>query len=410
MSGGGSGGSRGYSPMNYYNQNPNFQPRTILPQIPESTATNQQVLYALADGTGGFVIHDTNDLLNGMDRINKEQDEYYIIGYEPTESPEGSCHTIKVKVDRGGTMVRSRSGYCKIKPVDLLAGKPIERELESHAASSQPGAVTGSLAAPFFYTSPNIARVSLAMEVPSTSIKFAKEKGKFRADVNVLGIASKPDGTAAARFSDTVHLEFEKKELEEFNQKPFQYQNQFDVASGSYNLKVVFSSGGESFGKLESPLTIDLYDGKHFLLSGLALSKEIHAVSQLAEGLDADLVAGYVPLVTGGVEIVPAADHHFKKADFAGVYFEIYEPLLMGSNPPKVDVEVKVVDTKSGQAQFDYEVSQTESAIRAGNPVVPLGLKIPIDKLAAGSYRLELKALDSAGNSSPIRAAEFVVD
>jgi hypothetical protein len=368
------------------------------------------VLYALADGTGGFLIHDTNELLNGMERIGKEQDEYYIMGYTPTESPEGSCHTIKVKVDRGGTIVRSRSGYCKVKPADLLAGKAIERELESHAASSQPGAVTGSLAAPFFFTSPDIARVSLAMEIPSTSIKFEKQKGKFRADINVLGIASKPDGTAAARFSDTVDLEFEKKELEAFNQKPFQYENQFDVASGTYNLKVVFSSGGESFGKLEAPLTIDSYDGKHFLLSGLALSKEAHPVSQRAEGLDADLVAGYVPLVTAGIEIVPAADYHFKKTDLAAVYFEIYEPLLTGSNPPKVGVELKVVDTKTGQAPVDYGFSHTESSIRTGNPVVPLGLKIPIDKLAPGSYRLELRALDSAGNSSPVRAAEFVVD
>ena len=41
---------------------------------------------------------------------------------------------------------------------------------------------------------------------------------------------------------------------------------------------------------------------------------------------------------------------------------------------------------------------------------VPLGLKVPVDKLDAGSYRLELRALDSAGNKSPIRAADFVVD
>lgn len=396
--------------MNYYNQNPNFQPRTIVPQFPESTATNQQVLYVLADGTGGFVIHDTNDLLNGMERIGKEQDEYYTLGYAPTDSPEGSCHTIKVKVDRGGTIVRSRSGYCKTKPVDLLAGKPIERELESHAASSQPGAVTGSLAAPFFFTSPNIARVSLAMEIPATAIKFEKQKGKLRADMNVLGIASKPDGTEAARFSDTVHLEFEKKELEEFNQKPFRYENQFDVASGSYNLKVVFSSGGESFGKLEAPLTIDSYDGKHFLLSSLALSKEVHAVSELAEGLDADLVAGYVPLVAAGIEVVPAADYRFKKTDFAAVYFEIYEPLLTGSNPPQVGVDYKVVDAKTGEAKIHSGVPNTQAAIRTGNPVVPLGLKIPVDQLPPGSYRLELRALDSAGNSSPVRAAEFAVN
>jgi hypothetical protein len=395
--------------MNNYYNNPNFQPRNIVPQFPPSATTNQQVLYALADGTGGFVIHDTNDLLSGMERIAKEQSEYYVLGYTPPESAEGSCHTLKVKVDRGGTTVRSRSGYCNVRPVDLLAGKPIERELESHAARDQ-AASSGSLETPFFFTSPNVARVSLAMEVPSTSIKFEKEKGKFHSEVNVLGIATKSDGSEVARFSDTVHLEFEKKELEEFTKKPFTYQNQFDVASGEYKLTVVFSAGGESFGKLETPLKVDSYDGKHFDLSSLALSREIHPVSQLAEGMDADLIAGFVPLVSAGVQIVPAADYHFKKTEPAFVYLEVYEPLLTGSNPPKVGIEMKILDRKTGAAPVSQAFMTNDRVVQPGNPVIPLGLKVPVDKLDPGSYRLELHALDSAGNSSIVRASEFEVD
>jgi hypothetical protein len=252
--------------------------------------------------------------------------------------------------------------------------------------------------------------VSLAMEMPSNSIKFEKEKGKFRSDMNVLGIATKTDGTEAARFSDTVHLEFEKKELEEFNKKPFVYENQFDIASGQYQLSVVFSSGGESFGKLQASLAVDLYDGKHFSLSGLALSKEAHPISDLEQGLDADLMQGNVPLVTRGIQIIPAADYHFKKSDSAMVYLEVYEPLLTGPNPPKVGLEIKIIDVKTGQAKMDAGLTKTEDAIRAGNPVVPLGLRVPVDKLEPGSYRLELRALDSAGNKSAVRAAEFVVD
>jgi len=45
-----------------------------------------------------------------------------------------------------------------------------------------------------------------------------------------------------------------EKEVEEFQAKVYHYENQFDVASGEYNLKVVFSAGGESFGKVEQPL------------------------------------------------------------------------------------------------------------------------------------------------------------
>jgi VWFA-related protein len=406
---GGRGGvGSGYSSANSYYNNPNAQPRNIVPQFPESSSTNQQVLFALAEGTGGFVIHDSNDLLGGMERIAKEQDEYYIVGYTPPDSKDGSCHTIKVKVDESKTIVRSRSGYCNVKPVDLLAGKPIEQELQNHATGSQTGNISGSLEAPFFFTSANVARVSVAMEMPGNSIKFEKEKGKFRSDINVLGIANKPDGTEAARFSDTVHLEFEKKELEEFNKKPFLYENQFDIASGQYQLSVVFSSGGESFGKLQAALAVDPFDGKHFNLSPLALSKETHPLSEMAQGLDADLMQGDVPLVYHGVQIVPAADYHFRKTDPAVVYLEIYAPSMAESNPPQIDLQYVIVDIKTGQAKINTGIPKIQNA--AGQAVLPLGLKVPVDKLDAGSYRLELRALDSLGNKSPVRVADFVVD
>ncbi|MCU1274068.1 MAG: hypothetical protein JWO48_1499 [Bryobacterales bacterium] len=48
----------------------------IVPQFPPSASTNQQVLYALAEGTGGFVIVNSNDLLGGLEKIAKEQNEY----------------------------------------------------------------------------------------------------------------------------------------------------------------------------------------------------------------------------------------------------------------------------------------------------------------------------------------------
>jgi hypothetical protein len=110
------------------------------------------------------------------------------------------------------------------------------------------------------------------------------------------------------------------------------------------------------------------------------------------------------------MHVIPAADYHFKGTDPFLVYLEIYEPLLVGPNPPQVGLEMKIVDTKSGQAKMDVGITKTEGAIQKGNPVIPLLVAVPVDKFGAGSYRLELRALDSAGNGSAIRAAEFVVD
>jgi VWFA-related protein len=391
--------------------NPYNQPRQIIPQFPDSASTNQQVLYALADGTGGFVIVNTNDLLGGLEKIAKDQSQYYSLGYKPAESQEGSCHTLRVKVERSGTVVRARSGYCNVRPRDLLAGNSVEKDLETRATNEMPGNVAVSAEVPFFYTSPNTARVNLAMEIPSSAIKFAKEKGKQHSAVNVLGIAYGPNNSIAARFSDTVNLDFEdKKEIQNFEQRPFHYENQFDLASGQYSLRVVFSSGSESFGKIVVPLVIEPYDGKQFSLSALALSNEFHPVSEMATGLDAALLEDRKPLVTRGMQIVPSASDHFKTTDNVALYVEVYAPALLGANPPKVGVEIRVTDRKTGKQISDVGVSDLSGSIQAGNPVIPLGLKLPLTSPTAGSYRVELRALDSIGGNTSFHSADFELE
>jgi VWFA-related protein len=383
--------------------------RAIIPPFPPSASDNQQVLYELADGTGGFVILNTNDLLNGLQRIANDQNQYYLLGYKPPVSPEGRCHSIKVKVDRGGTNLRSRSGYCDSKPMDLLAGSPIEKDLENRAQGEAKGNVNATMQAPFFYTSPNTARVHLAVQIPSSALRFDKVNGKQHAALNILGTAYQADGSVAARFSDTAALDFEdKKELEEFQKQPFRYENQFGIAAGKYRLQVVFSSGNESFGKLELPLVIDPFRGQEFSISGVALSNDIRSVGEIATDFDGQLLEDKTPLLVQGLRIAPSASNHFKKTDQVGIYAEVYEPLLKSPNPPEVAYELIIVERKSGAEKF--HVGDRAPGGKTGDMVIPLGLKLPVAPLAPGGYQVQLRAADSVGNVSRTRLVDFDVE
>jgi VWFA-related protein len=411
----GSGGSHGGSGApagNTYNNslnNPYNQPRQIVPQFPPSASDNQQVLYQLADGTGGFVILNTNDLLGGLERIAKDQNQYYLLGYKPAVSVEGSCHTLKVKVERGGTSVRARSGYCNVRPADLLAGNPIEKDLESRAGGEMQGNVIALMQAPFFYTSPNTAQVHLAVQIPSAALKFEKVKGKQHAAVNILGIAYNSSASIAARFSDTVNVDLEdKKQIEEFQKQPFNYENQFGIASGEYKLKVVFSSGNQSFGKLEMPLSIDSYRGQEFSISALALSNNVRRAADIALDIDSELLEDRTPLVAQGFQIAPSASNHFKKTDTAAIYAEVYEPLMKNPNPPDVAFDLRVVEPKSGEEKIHVRNRLPKG--KDGVPVIPMGLKLPVASLAPGAYRVELRAMDSAGGTSKTRSVDFEVE
>lgn len=430
-------GSRGNIGGGGTNMNPNMNrnmdrmPRMIVPTFPPTATTNQEVLYALADGTGGFVIVNTNDLLGGLEKIGKDQNEYYLIGYTPPESAEGACHTLKVKVGHGYS-VRARTGYCNVKQVDVLAGKPQERDLETKAAANVPGDIKATMQTPFFYTGENLARMNVALDIPTDSLKIEKVKGKLHMDLSVLGLAYSSSGAVAARFSDAVSKDFaDKKEVEQFQSKPFHYENQFDIAAGSYKLTVVFSAGGESFGKIEQPVAIDQWDGKKLFISSVALSKSFHRVSDADTELDSALLEGRSPLVVQGMQITPAGTHSFKKTDNAVVYLEVYEPALAeaasappadvpkpntaappasadaakppaaGAAPqgPRIAMQLRVVDSKTGEQKMDSGMMEMSQLEKAGSPVIPVALKLPVADLTPGAYRAELKVQDTTGRA-----------
>jgi hypothetical protein len=379
----------------------------LLPKLPQLASENQQVMQMLADGTGGFTIYNTNDFLGGLQRIAQEMNHFYVLGYAPPSSAEGSCHTLRVKMNKGGMEVRSRTGYCNVRPTDPLEGKPIEKQMEAQAGGSAAGSIHASMQVPYFYTAPNVARVNLAMEIPGESIVFNKDKGKYHANVNVLGIAYKPDGTVGARFSDTVSMEMEKDEWKEFAKQPYRYQNQFDAAPGTYKLSVVLSSGGEGFAKMESPLQIEAYDGSKFTLGGVVLSSSLQRVDQIPTEVDATLLEDRKPLIVKGMQVTPAAAYQFKKTDNVTLYSELYEPLLKTDPATKVLTAYRIFDKASNKEMIFTGGVPLDAFIQKGNSVVPFALHVDTQNLPPGDYRLVLLAVDGKNNQAPQRPVEF---
>jgi hypothetical protein len=153
---------------------------------------------------------------------------------------------------------------------------------------------------------------------------------------------------------------------------------------------------------------IDPYRDKQFSISGVALSKSIRPATEISADLDSQLLEDKTPLLISGVQISPSASNHFRKTDTAAIYAEVYEPLLKDPAPPEVAYELIIVERKSGAEK--YHIGDRTPKGKAGNPVIALGLKLPVASLAPGSYRVQLRAVDSVGNSSTTRTADFEVE
>ena len=380
--GNGRGGSRGSTPQG------DTDPSAAL----DPGGASQQVLFALATGTGGFVIRNPSELPKGLQEISAEQDQYYVLSYTPPESKEGVCHTLHVKVDRSGTNVRARSSYCTGKAQELLTGTAAERNLESRAANAQTGSAVGAMQLPFFYTGANTARVNLAMEIAPGAVKLDRKKDGS-AEIEILGIASQaqgPDeGSAAARFSGTLTVDAGEAS------KPLHYEKEFKIAPGTYKVAVVFSSGGENPGKLELPLKVEPYQPGALAISGIALGKEIHKGGESGSSLFDDKT----PLETGGIQLTPSGSTVFAKPEKAYCYFEVYR-----GDAAAGAMAVRIVDAKSGAVKWDGGSVKMDLAAAAK---IPVGLELPIEPLPPGAYRVEIVA--QAGDQSATRSVDFEV-
>jgi len=206
-----------------------------------------------------------------------------------------------------------------------------------------------------------------------------------------------------------VKLDMDKKDVKEFSKGPFKYQNTFNIAPGEYTLKLVLSSGGDKFAKYEKPLSIAPFDGKQLGISGPALSDDIRPVNDLVASLDSQLLEDQTPLVFQGNEVFPQPGNRFQRGDKVSFYVEVFEPKMQTAFAPRVGVLFNIVDSKTNQPVFTSNTILVDSMGRAGDPLIPVVQAIPLDKLQAGSYRLEVRARNSDGGVTPVRAADFDV-
>jgi hypothetical protein len=92
----------------------------------------------IAESTGGFAVN-TNDLGWALDRIARESSSYYLLGYQPAKSAEGSRHRLRVTVRRPGVALRFRKGY----ETRLASGRPLPSKSDPDSTRHDPVLLTG---------------------------------------------------------------------------------------------------------------------------------------------------------------------------------------------------------------------------------------------------------------------------
>lgn len=149
---------------------------------------SQDGLNYLAQQTGGFFVRNTNDLNGGIRRVLNDQESYYLIGFIPEEATFNrdkarGFHDLKVKVNRPGVRVRTRSGFFGV------------TDEEDKKTSSQ--SLLAALTSPF-----NSGQVGLRL---TSMLGIDAQKGAFvssllHIDANNLTFTQEPNGQRKGSF------------------------------------------------------------------------------------------------------------------------------------------------------------------------------------------------------------------
>jgi hypothetical protein len=73
---------------------------------------SNEALFLISSPTGGTVFRNSNDLTSNLDRMMRQQEVVYVLGFQPPVSEPGKFHELKVRVkDVPGAHVEHRAGY-----------------------------------------------------------------------------------------------------------------------------------------------------------------------------------------------------------------------------------------------------------------------------------------------------------
>jgi hypothetical protein len=355
-------------------------------------------------------------------RVNDSRIHTYLVTYVPPPSPIGSCHRISIGVDRRHTTVYGPSQYCNTEdPLsDPLKDTELGNKLVAIANSSRGGDIPLSVEISVFAGRPGAGRVNLSAEMPANLLARHWDGMHLVTSIAVLGLVFDSKGTLVSRFSDTACAPPEEsigyqgplpppawaKEDDEQVVIPSGYQTQVDLNPGDYELEFLVTDG-EKFGRANASFTVDDSSSSALSISGIALCKRYHKPSPDERG--PTRAPQYVPLMFDGQEFTPAGDTHFKKGEQLMTYVEIYSSQLGSTPPPGFLLEMKVIDTKTGEPKIGTGPRPVEPSTKPGN-TIPIVWTMEIDKLPPSTYRLEAQASDSAGNKTTWRAASITID
>jgi VWFA-related protein len=357
-------------------------------------------LGVLADSTGGFLIHDTNDLSAGLRRIDEDMRVHYVLTYVPKNQVyDGRFRQISVKLSRPNLDIQTRKGYYAVD--NSIASPVLNYEAPALAAL---GAARN--ANPFNLrigglSFPEPDRLGLApilVEVPASAFTYVPngEKKTYSSDFSILVLIRNESRQVVEKLSQRYPLSGPLDKIEAARKGEILFYREAELPPGRYTVEAVAYDAPTGKASVRATnLDMSGAEKTKLRLSSLMLLNR-------AERLTAEEQKKDHPLHFGEVVVYPNLGEPFHKSAVKQLaFFFTAWPAQGSTGKPKLVVEV--LQNNRTLAQIPGELPEADKT-----GAVKYASALPLEKFPPGAYELRVTVND--GQSSVTRSTQFNVE
>lgn len=273
--------------------------------------SKQGPLSELTEGTGGFLIRNSNDLNGSLKRIGAEMGNYYALSYLPSrQEADGRFRTIAVRVKRSGAIVRTRQGYFALPPSkrdrpELSYETPLLAALNGNLAPHDFPLECGAYR---FESRDGRRHIAVNATIPLAPLihEEQKEQKAFPVSFAILGLIRDETGEIVQQFSEPHELAIASPAIDDARRSSFNLSRHFWLAEGRYTLEIaVHDSRAGRFSTERQPLRLEKPP------TGILQTGDLLLVSQVDELDPSGAIDPEHPLIFGQRRIVPALSSRF---------------------------------------------------------------------------------------------------
>jgi len=359
----------------------------------------QGTLAELAEGTGGFLVANTNDLRGPLKRVASELSSYYAVSYSPTARElDGKFRKITVKVLRPEVIAQTRSGYFA---VPLADGKPVMAyEMPMLAAVNSvkpPHDFPHRAAALRFGADATGAKHTLLMEVPLSEITFKTDTARklYSSHFSVLALVKNEKGEVVSRVSQDYPIQGKLERLQSLKKGNLDFTQTFSLPSGRYILEtIVHDAEADKTSVQRGDLSVPAADAG-VAISSIAMIKRVDSSGPAKTGEDR-------PLTTPNGRIVPNLGETITAGPKTTLsfYLVIY-PQAGAQDRPQLTLEL----SQNGEV-MSRGAAETPAPDDRGRIIYMAG--IPTAGLRSGAY--EIRAVVKQGAAQTEERASFTIN